>query len=336
MAGMKPLNTRKVSKGDTVLREGDRTGEVYHLREGSLLVLKGDTIIGQVKAPTFIGELSVALNRPRSTTVIARTDATLDIYDGKTLLEKLTLQSDMGFQLIGTLVNRFEMTKQRINEYQQAIIKEYVNLLATLIAENKIKADRLPFTEAKKLRRDNEMMLDGLLSHKDAYEDYNTMMRLAAEKKTEEEFKKRAATRFRSFAPVNLKTFKIPSASSFLSLKEGIVKIGNEIAVLSRYLAGFQAMDVGCVESEMTLMEESVPFAGREQMLREILLADKTSIEDIQKRRKDFDLEVKGMAASADRDGTPLAPVAKRFGLDVEYAKQLRKKWKEGFLGKAR
>lgn len=61
---------RAVPAGETILREGDRTGVLFILIEGSVEVLKGDVQVNVVADPGAVfGEMSVLLDAPHMATV---------------------------------------------------------------------------------------------------------------------------------------------------------------------------------------------------------------------------------------------------------------------------
>ena len=61
---------RAFPAGEIVLQEGDRTGVLYILIEGTVEVLKGDVQVNVVSDPGAVfGEMSVLLDAPQSATV---------------------------------------------------------------------------------------------------------------------------------------------------------------------------------------------------------------------------------------------------------------------------
>lgn len=64
------LPVRTVPAGETILREGDRSGALYVLIEGSVEVLKADVQVNLVSDPGAVfGEMSVLLEAPHMATV---------------------------------------------------------------------------------------------------------------------------------------------------------------------------------------------------------------------------------------------------------------------------
>jgi CRP-like cAMP-binding protein len=70
------MSERRLAAGETLIAAGDPSVALYELREGTLEVARGDTVIAVVSDPgAMFGELSLLLDRPASASVRARTDA---------------------------------------------------------------------------------------------------------------------------------------------------------------------------------------------------------------------------------------------------------------------
>jgi CRP-like cAMP-binding protein len=68
--------------GTILLSEGETTGRLYILAEGSVEVLRGDTPVAVVGEPGAVfGEMSVLLNRPHTATVRATTPVKVFVFD---------------------------------------------------------------------------------------------------------------------------------------------------------------------------------------------------------------------------------------------------------------
>lgn len=321
-----PAKLKCVPKGGLLVREGELSREIFYMKKGSLLVLKGSLVIGQIQSPSFAGEMGPLLNRPRSTTLLAKTDAVLDIHDAPKLLSKLTLQSDLGTQFAGAMLNRLEMTRQYVDNYQQLILAEYVRIMAALMAENEAALGRQSRSDIQGLRLYQERMIDGLRSHKNASEDYDLLIQKAEKELVIDEFRHRIAAKFRSFIPFDTSSFKTHELDPSMSFKSAIRKIASQIAALSRYLTDFQGMDLGCVKSEAVLIEEMTPFENRERVLRDLMNQSKSgaNLAEIQKRKFSFELDIKAIADKPYRDTLPLVDVSERFGVGDEYLRSLR------------
>lgn len=63
---------RELGDGDILLHEGEKTGHLYALVEGRLVVLRGDTEVAVLAEPgSLIGEMAVLLDSPHTATVRA-------------------------------------------------------------------------------------------------------------------------------------------------------------------------------------------------------------------------------------------------------------------------
>lgn len=332
MLGLNPVGKKELRKGELLLREGAPPGYVYYLASGELLVLKSTAIVGKIKAPRFAGEISILLKRPRLASLLAYTRAVVEIYDGPALRSKLALDRNLGTTYLQTLSDRLNMTRDRVSEYQHSILKEYAKTLAGILTERRLAAEWLKPDEAQRVRREYELIYDGRLSHKDAGEDYKALMWAAKEKGIVEEYHKKLNERFRSFAPIDMGQFDVPRPGAAGNFMEDGVKMAEKIAVLTRYMADFQLIDVGCAEWELAIYEDSLPFAEREPLLKETVLASaiaSKNLQDLEKRRQAYAVEIRDLAAKADRDTRPLLPLARTFGVEAAYTRSLEKKWND-------
>jgi CRP-like cAMP-binding protein len=84
-------DTRKVAiaAGTVLLAEGERSGRIYVLHEGTLEVARGDTQVALVGEPgSIFGEMSLLLDSPHTATVRAATPAVVyEFLDGAEFLK---------------------------------------------------------------------------------------------------------------------------------------------------------------------------------------------------------------------------------------------------------
>lgn len=72
----------------TLFREGDRSKEIYILRQGKVAVIKGDEMIAEIdQAGTFLGEMSCLLDQPRTATIRTLDESVFTVVPGEQLLE---------------------------------------------------------------------------------------------------------------------------------------------------------------------------------------------------------------------------------------------------------
>lgn len=328
---MEFTKTRSLAAGEKLFHEKSASAEVYYLRVGTLLILKGEILIGQVKPPAYVGELGPVLNMPRSTTVIAKTAASLDVYDGRELMAKLTLQSDMGIKFLRSLGDRFEMLRDRVNEYQYQVLDECLKIMSVHLSEKKIAEKRMGFADIKLVRREIEVALQQVMSRKDVVEDHAALYRMAKQHGVKDKFEAGVATRFRTWAPMDMKPYKIPRIETFSDFRTAAQNIAQKIVELTAVLAEYQKLGLSHLESEVIVMEETLPFKAREQILKELMLATyaKGSLDDFRRSVTEFDRAIKSLAEESGKSDMPLGSVAKKFSLEQPYMQALQAKWKE-------
>src|SRR3990167_1709273 len=332
---MEYVRTRSLNKGEKLFHEKDASTEIYFLRVGTLLLLKGDILIGQVKPTCFVGGLGPILGSSRVASVIAKTPASMDVYNGKEMMSKLTLQSELGSKFLRSLNERFDMIRERVNDYQYQYLEECMNVLAVHVSEKRIIEKKLPFSDIKLVRREVEVAFSQLLTRKDAVEDSAALSRMAGQHSVKEKYEKSVATRFRTFSPMDLKPYKIPRIDTFTDFRAAALSIAEKSVTLIRHLSDHQNLGLSRLGSEVSLIEETMPFAMREQILKELMLGKyaKGSLDEFKRTVTEFDRTVKALAEEGGQTELVLCPIAKKFGLDEQYMKALQAKWKE-FLTK--
>jgi len=73
---------QEIAAGALLLREGETSGRLYVLAQGTLEVLRGETPIATVAEPGAVfGEMSVLLNRPHTATVRAATPVSVYVFE---------------------------------------------------------------------------------------------------------------------------------------------------------------------------------------------------------------------------------------------------------------
>ncbi|MBI4179908.1 cyclic nucleotide-binding domain-containing protein [bacterium] len=323
--------SRSLGQGEKLCKEGDPSAELYWIRTGTILILKGSVIVGQVGALSFVGEIGVVLGQPRSMTLIAKTPCVLDIYDGGSFMAKLSLNSDHGVKFLRGLSERFELIRNRVTEYHNAFLDECLKILAVLISEKKMTEKKLQFTDMKNIRRDVEVMLAQNLTRRDAVEDFSNLHKAARSTGVSDKFQAGVTNRFKSFAPMDLKTFRVQRPETFPDLQTAARDVVRKILDMSDQLVACQSLGMARLESELILIEETLPFDAREQILKELMLGKyaKGSLDDFRRQITEFDRSVKALAEEPGHKNMPLASVAKRFELDREYIGRLQDKWKE-------
>src|SRR5262249_14442299 len=103
-----PRSTYK--KGEIVVREGEIGGAAYVIREGrcqAFKVVQGQKVVLRTMGPgEAFGELAILSSKPRTASVEALEDLTLEVVDANTLREGVGLHTWLG-PFVSALVERF-------------------------------------------------------------------------------------------------------------------------------------------------------------------------------------------------------------------------------------
>ena len=104
------MRRERYAAGETVFQEGEESLSVCRLVSGTLEVSKDSggrpVVLGRIRAGEYAGEMGVLEGRPRSATVIAVTDATVDVFDRDEFLADISRDSGMAFDLLVRLSAR--------------------------------------------------------------------------------------------------------------------------------------------------------------------------------------------------------------------------------------
>jgi len=114
------MQRRHYSKGDIVIREGDPSDAVCRVIEGRVEVVKGEgarsVVLGHIGQDEFVGEMGVIEGRPRSATVRADTDVTVDWVMKDDFLRRVSENSETSLKLIARLSERLGSINQAYSE----------------------------------------------------------------------------------------------------------------------------------------------------------------------------------------------------------------------------
>jgi len=116
------LETRHYAPGETVIGEGEESGEAYVIRSGTAEVLKRsasgrEVLIARLDAGEIFGEMGLILERPRSATVRACESLTVDVVDPRSFTQ--LFENDTGRALrpfIQILCERLRVADARVVE----------------------------------------------------------------------------------------------------------------------------------------------------------------------------------------------------------------------------
>lgn len=107
--------TRSLARGEILLTQGERGGDLYVLESGRLAVERDGVVIAHIEAPdSLIGEMSVLLGKAYSATVRAERDSSVRVVrDAIRLLEK---QPQVTLRLATLLCQRLDATSALLVE----------------------------------------------------------------------------------------------------------------------------------------------------------------------------------------------------------------------------
>ncbi|MGQ9630712.1 MAG: cyclic nucleotide-binding domain-containing protein [bacterium] len=124
--------------GEVLFREGDQSKEVYILMNGKLGVKKDGNVVAVIgEQGSFVGEMSILSNSPRSATVEAIEDSTLLVIDD--LAAAINKTPSIGIKLAQNLAKRVYSTTIQANEYSACLERfeeQYKLLVENLFAIN--------------------------------------------------------------------------------------------------------------------------------------------------------------------------------------------------------
>ena len=111
--------------GEIIMREGEPGGELYILVEGEVDVYKAwrtpaEEKLASMQPVSYIGEMSVLDNEPRSATVIARSDARLLTLAGARFKELILQAPEISFEVFPILMRRIRTAESRLTELKGA------------------------------------------------------------------------------------------------------------------------------------------------------------------------------------------------------------------------
>jgi CRP/FNR family cyclic AMP-dependent transcriptional regulator len=96
---------RELAPGTVLLVEGETSGRLYVLVEGTIAVLRGDTVVSVVDEPgAMFGEISALIGEPHTATVRAETAAA--VYEFTDAAAFLRSHTDVAFAVAQLLARR--------------------------------------------------------------------------------------------------------------------------------------------------------------------------------------------------------------------------------------
>ncbi len=111
-----------------LFRDGDEGELLYVVSKGELAVTKEVDGVEQemavLPAGTFVGELSLLNGEPRSATVKARTDVTLQVYDRQSFEALLQRNPSVAIRMVYELAARLQRSNTMLAELRARLENE--------------------------------------------------------------------------------------------------------------------------------------------------------------------------------------------------------------------
>ena len=116
-----PTMKMMLSKGSTLMKEGERSGHIYVLAEGAVEVWRGQTLVTTIDQPGAVfGEMSVLLDMPHTATVRTKTNCVAYGYGNAE--QFLASHPLMTLAIARVLAQRVHQATTRLVELDQNIL----------------------------------------------------------------------------------------------------------------------------------------------------------------------------------------------------------------------
>ena len=117
LASLGDANTVALKPGEVLFREGDDARSMYIVRQGTLRVLSGSTILETVRDGGIIGEMAIIEDHmPRSATVIAGTHCELAEIDVATFLSLVASTPAFSITVLRVISRRLRVMNRRYRD----------------------------------------------------------------------------------------------------------------------------------------------------------------------------------------------------------------------------
>lgn len=127
MAGIMDLfnETVKFQAGDSILKEGDTSRDIYALTDGTIEISmrddKGNYILDQMHPPDLLGEISFLEGSPRGATAIAKTDVEVCILRYEEVKKELQGIPAWIKLIIKSFTKRIKVCNNRIKQLETEV-----------------------------------------------------------------------------------------------------------------------------------------------------------------------------------------------------------------------
>lgn len=99
-----------IKAGQTLVKEGEKSNQLFWLIEGELEVVQNvrdhEAVVNTIKSGELVGELSFLDQKPRSATVRAKTDSQLIVLEYKDFQKMLAAQPKWMKKILITLTSK--------------------------------------------------------------------------------------------------------------------------------------------------------------------------------------------------------------------------------------
>ncbi|VAW67059.1 hypothetical protein MNBD_GAMMA09-2713 [hydrothermal vent metagenome] len=106
-------------EGDIIIEEGTEDDDVFTLLSGTAQVLKGDTIVGEIKTDEIFGAIAALTKTRRTASVIASSDCSTLIVQREHFKELLISRPDTVNKLIEDMAKTITSLNEKIVAYNQ-------------------------------------------------------------------------------------------------------------------------------------------------------------------------------------------------------------------------
>ena len=114
------LPIRNVAKGETVLHQDGKDGEILFLKNGTVEIRVGDSPVTTVSNPgAVLGEIAVLLDRGHSATVVAMKDC--EFYVMSDAAEKLPEHPEINREISRSLARRLARASESVAELTRQV-----------------------------------------------------------------------------------------------------------------------------------------------------------------------------------------------------------------------
>jgi CRP-like cAMP-binding protein len=103
--------------GATIIKQGATDRCFYVLEKGAVEVVKDGIVLNVLMYPgTIFGEISSILDKPRTSSVKARTETTVTRYESVHLPDFVSEHPELAARMLQTLASRLERTTQKLSD----------------------------------------------------------------------------------------------------------------------------------------------------------------------------------------------------------------------------